>query len=57
MPTRAMAHWMRLSATTSALISLSAKTMPSDQPVDGTGVYASQEDSSGVKRRSPSNAT
>ena len=37
MPTSAMTHWMRLSATTSLLISLSATTMPSDQPVDDTG--------------------
>ncbi len=45
-----MPHWMRFRATTSALIALSETTMPSDQPVDGTGLYASHEAPSAFMR-------
>ena len=57
MPMSAMPHWMRFRATTSALISLSETTMPSDQPVDATGRYASQEAPSAFMERRPSNRT
>ena len=36
-PTRSIAHDSRFSSITAPLTSLSAYTMPSDQPVDGTG--------------------
>ena len=57
MPTRAIPHWMRFRATTSALIALSETTMPSDQPVEETGRYASQEAPSSFMDRRPSNMT